>query len=412
MFVSLIALVVSGVSHAQSPRFIWDAGGTISTSYSIGDLADRSLVAPADLGPDNLLTRADLEATGTEYTVQGVLVSELDARVRLGWITELVDLEIRGSLLARLSPQGFPQQSGTAVAPGESGIRIERRPQRWGDARISVEIGRLRLGESTGRVVDQLVDGAGVAARFPDAYIALGGGVTAFVNPYFFTPRLLPADTVDGSSWSAPQRLIAVARVEVARVAGHDLGGFAVYYDDRMPSTGDDSYFAGITARGTIVSGWGALARLDHTSTLVAQWRSSSPRVAFLAAGTLRARGTLALVAELDASYASGAGGGLDEFMPVTPTPVGRVLALPQSDLLTIALEAGFERGERFPLVPAARGALFVSATGANPFFATELTAHLGYGILPDARIRADAGAAWSPLGWSPIFRVEGRVAL
>ena len=407
-----LALVLTGVSAQTSEGLFVEVDAAVGSTASLGLLSEAIRPVPLDAGPEALLTPADLSDAGGASTPQTVLRNQLDVSVAIGASLPDTILELRLSGTVVHSPGGYYTPLFGAAAPGVSGVTITRFPRAWDGGVLDISLGRLQLQDPSGFVVDQLVDGAGLALRFPRTFVHAAVGNTRWVDRYFYTPRLVSADAdvYGGGDVLAPERIIGLLRVEYGPFFGQTVGLHASFYDDRIAGPGTQAAYTGLAASGTIIPG------LSHATSIILRFLTGEASPGLIANVEARYEfASLPLGLDANLGYASGSNGPLGSYLAISPQAIVPGLGLVHSGVQWFGVGADAViplglTGE--PLEPQLDAVILLDAESADPWVGVEINGSIDYQILSDVLITALAGVSQSDLGWTPHFSLSGRVEL
>jgi len=417
---ALFLLFAAAAAVAQS-GFQWQFDAEIKSRLGYGTLSQAVTSAPGEFGADAVLSAADLLAAGNGFTEQLSFGSQLDAAAVMRWEFDQTALEATVSAGARHAQYGYWPDSGVLVAPGPTGVRFvwgRRDPEEWG---FAVGGGRFYLSDSTGMVVDQLVDGVSLSGGNRSFYLRVDAGLTGLVDRFLFSPRVAPGDAevFEDAVVLAPNRLLMQIRTEAAVTADHSVALSTLLYEDLLPDLSATYLLVQLAGQGSIVrfeplgqTGGG----LSHTSQVVVQTALPNAAVGLLASSRieLRAAGRPLMIG-LDALFASG-GDGLRRYLPLNSAPLGQLVAVPAQNVIRLALDGRvFATLLERPVEPALSASLFLipdPEPGESAFLAVETVGTVDYALLNDLSVHMLAGFAVSPVGLSPLFSLSGRLTL
>lgn len=407
----LIIAVGSSLSAQDSGGIGWDLGVMLHGTAGLGDLEAVARFEPNEIGPDAMLLRDELLATSA-------LSPQTSAQLRAEVVLKLGAAEPQDGRLrpfdARISAItlfGYGDRPIVA-APGSTFVGYRFGSVVWGAPRFVVRGGRLRLVDARAALVDQLVDGVSLAARWPGFYASLGFGTTALIDEAFFTPRGLPGDGEDfaDARLRAPTRLLALARLEAAFPADQAIGLAGAWYDDPLAS-GAMIWHVDLVAEGRLAP----VFSLSHRTRVGLRVTPDGVGLAgdlFVGAEF----SPLPLCAELEMRYASG-GERLASYLPITPLPTGPIIALPASDLLSLGGRLSATIGRRsdapvsLPVEPWMAARVAFTAAAAS-WTGSEALLGIDVPLLADVSTRFIAGIGWMPVGVQGFLRMEGRIEL
>jgi hypothetical protein len=409
---ALFLLLALGAFAQSVDGFFVEYGLTIESELSLGSVAAAIRTNPEDSGADALLRREDLEAAGTASAPQTVLDSTALLGVTVGLRTGDSVIAVVANAVVLQSPGGYRGAASAIVAPADALIAVTRHPRSWNGGVTEVRFGRIRLIDSGSVIIDQLADGAGFSVRFPRVFIEAGAGTTRFIDSFLYSARLSAADgaVFADDAVLAPERMIAVVRGEYGPIAGQYAGLSFVAYDDREPGTGLQAFYAGLAAKGPIVG------FVSHETDIVLQGATDSSAPAILAGTTLFADlAAIPVDGRLGVHWSSGDSSGLSRYRPVTAVPVSSGVGVSPGDLLWLDFAAGVDLAAaagRDPLRPEVASVLLMSPGSSAPWLGFEATAGISAELLGGVFVNAYGGVTRSPLGWSPLFAIKGRLEL